>query len=304
MGADGNKQVHAEGRAATIRVCARRSRGATGAGREVRVPGARRASGLRDGRAYTRGRPIARPCTMSKHDLEPGIVTDLADRLTYGGYLRLDRLLAAQQPLSGGTGAAAAPRRDAVHHPAPGVRAVDEADDPRAQGGDRLRARRRARAVLQDPRAREAHPEAAVRAVGGARDADALRVRRVPPGARQFVRLPVRAVPRARVPARQQERADARRVPARRGDVRRARRAAARAVAVRRVPAASRAPRPAGAGRVRRARLHAALRAQSGPRAGLQARSTSTRASGGTPTTCARSWSTSRRASSSGASGT
>ena len=37
-------------------------------------------------------------------DLEPGIVTDLRDRLTYGGYLRLDRLLAAQQPLSGAPG--------------------------------------------------------------------------------------------------------------------------------------------------------------------------------------------------------
>jgi len=36
--------------------------------------------------------------------LEPGIVTDLRDRLTYGGYLRLDRLLDAQQPLSGGAG--------------------------------------------------------------------------------------------------------------------------------------------------------------------------------------------------------
>jgi tryptophan 2,3-dioxygenase len=33
-------------------------------------------------------------------ELEPGIVTDLRDRLTYGGYLRLDRLLDAQQPLS------------------------------------------------------------------------------------------------------------------------------------------------------------------------------------------------------------
>ena len=32
--------------------------------------------------------------------LEPGIVTDLRDRLTYGGYLQLDRLLSAQQPLS------------------------------------------------------------------------------------------------------------------------------------------------------------------------------------------------------------
>ena len=27
---------------------------------------------------------------MSTHDLEPGIVTDLADRLSYGGYLQLD----------------------------------------------------------------------------------------------------------------------------------------------------------------------------------------------------------------------
>src|SRR6476661_10495946 len=36
-------------------------------------------------------------------ELEPGIVTDLRDRLTYGGYLRLDRLLDAQQPVSGGS---------------------------------------------------------------------------------------------------------------------------------------------------------------------------------------------------------
>ena len=34
-------------------------------------------------------------------DLEPGIVTDLRDRLTYGGYLRLDLLLDAQRPMSG-----------------------------------------------------------------------------------------------------------------------------------------------------------------------------------------------------------
>ena len=32
--------------------------------------------------------------------LEDGIHTDLAGRITYGGYLRLDRLLSAQQPLS------------------------------------------------------------------------------------------------------------------------------------------------------------------------------------------------------------
>src|SRR6187200_1777412 len=42
-------------------------------------------------------------------ELEPGIVTDLSDRLTYGGYLHLDRLLDAQHPLSG------APERPARH---------------------------------------------------------------------------------------------------------------------------------------------------------------------------------------------
>jgi len=39
--------------------------------------------------------------------LEPGIVTDLRERLSYGGYLKLDQLLAAQQPLSARDGAAA-----------------------------------------------------------------------------------------------------------------------------------------------------------------------------------------------------
>jgi tryptophan 2,3-dioxygenase len=43
-------------------------------------------------------------------DLEPGIVIDFRDRLSYGGYLQLARLLSAQQPLSGGDGAA--PRHD------------------------------------------------------------------------------------------------------------------------------------------------------------------------------------------------
>ncbi|HEY2967488.1 MAG TPA: tryptophan 2,3-dioxygenase family protein [Casimicrobiaceae bacterium] len=41
---------------------------------------------------------------MSQDRLEPGIVTDFRDRLTYAGYLRLDRLLSAQQPLSGTAG--------------------------------------------------------------------------------------------------------------------------------------------------------------------------------------------------------
>ncbi|GAB3379401.1 tryptophan 2,3-dioxygenase [Lysobacter fragariae] len=36
----------------------------------------------------------------NQRELETGIHTDLAGRTTYGGYLRLDRLLSAQQPLS------------------------------------------------------------------------------------------------------------------------------------------------------------------------------------------------------------
>jgi tryptophan 2,3-dioxygenase len=43
-------------------------------------------------------------------ELEPGIITDLRDRLSYGGYLQLARLLSAQLPLSGGDGVP--PRHD------------------------------------------------------------------------------------------------------------------------------------------------------------------------------------------------
>ena len=44
---------------------------------------------------------------MATRELEPGIVTDLTNRLTYAGYLCLDRLLTSQQPLSGANGAPA-----------------------------------------------------------------------------------------------------------------------------------------------------------------------------------------------------
>ena len=40
------------------------------------------------------------PMTDNRRDLEAGIETDLEGRLTYGGYLRLDVLLTAQQPRS------------------------------------------------------------------------------------------------------------------------------------------------------------------------------------------------------------
>ena len=81
-------------------------------------------------------------------------------------------------------------------------------------GGDRARARRPARSLLQDPRARQADPAPAVRAVGGAGDADAVRVRAVPRRARARLRPAVVPVPRHRVPARQQEPAPARRCTA------------------------------------------------------------------------------------------
>ncbi len=44
--------------------------------------------------------PDSPPATENQRAIEPGIVLDLKDRLTYGGYLCLDQLLAAQQPLS------------------------------------------------------------------------------------------------------------------------------------------------------------------------------------------------------------
>ena len=44
--------------------------------------------------------PVEGPGAAGSRPLESGITTDLRDRLTYAGYLRLDRLLAAQQPRS------------------------------------------------------------------------------------------------------------------------------------------------------------------------------------------------------------
>ena len=44
--------------------------------------------------------PRESPPPENQRAIEPGIVLDLKDRLTYAGYLRLDQLLAAQQPLS------------------------------------------------------------------------------------------------------------------------------------------------------------------------------------------------------------
>src|SRR5213593_176140 len=50
--------------------------------------------------SYTANSPSIAP-PMSHDHLEPGIVTDFRDRLTYAGYLCLEQLLSAQKPLSG-----------------------------------------------------------------------------------------------------------------------------------------------------------------------------------------------------------
>ena len=103
---------------------------------------------------------------MTSRALEPGIVTDLTDRLTYAGYLHLDRLLAAQQPLSGD--ATSPPRHDEmlfiVQHQVSELWMKLMIHELKAAIAC-VRADR-ARRELQDPRARQADPEAAVRACG------------------------------------------------------------------------------------------------------------------------------------------
>ena len=48
----------------------------------------------------SRDPPPVPPLPPNQRPIEAGITTDLTDRLTYGGYLRLDLLLSAQQPIS------------------------------------------------------------------------------------------------------------------------------------------------------------------------------------------------------------
>lgn len=64
---------------------------------------------------------------MSHDCLEPGIVTDLRDRLTYAGYLCLDTRLSAQKPLSGS--GAEQPRHDEMLFIS-GLRAIRSQSQP------------------------------------------------------------------------------------------------------------------------------------------------------------------------------
>ena len=122
--------------------------------------------------------------------------------MSYGGYLDLPTLLSAQRPIS-----------RPEHHDELLFIIQHQTTElwlklvlHELETAARPAARRRARAGAQVRRARQAHPEDAHRAVVGARDAHAHRVRPVPRRARQRERVPVLPVPRGRVRARQQER--------------------------------------------------------------------------------------------------
>ena len=136
--------------------------------------------------------------------------------MTYGGYLQLDRLLSAQQPLSN------PPHHDEmlfiVQHQVAELWMKLMIHELRAAIAH-LRADQ-ARAVPEDPGALQAGAAPADRDVVGAGDADAVGIHGVPRRARPVVGLPVAAVPHDRVPARQQERADAQGVRPRRGQAR------------------------------------------------------------------------------------
>jgi tryptophan 2,3-dioxygenase len=117
---------------------------------------------------------------MAKHPLEPGIVTDFSDRLTYAGYLHLDQLLSSQRPLSGTP--STAPRHDEMlfiiqHQVSELWMKLMLHELKAAIGFVRVD---RARRQLQDALAGQIDPEAAVRAVVGPGDADAVRIRRIP----------------------------------------------------------------------------------------------------------------------------
>ena len=249
-----------------------------------------------------RGRYTAR--AMASHELEPGIVTDLKDRLTYGGYLQLARCSAAQSPLSGADGKPA--RHDEmlfivqhqvselwmklmIHELKAAIAFVrTDALEPCFKILARVKLIQKQLfeqwAVLETLTPSEY--DAFRPSLGASSGFQSAQFRAIEflLGAKHARALDVfrhdDATPRGAV------------------------RAAPRAVALRRVPAPSRAARACRCRRLPRARLHAAVRAQcrSGP--GVPDRLRAIRGSGGTPTTCARSWSTSRRASSSGGSAT
>src|SRR5690606_25526332 len=166
----------------------------------------------------------------------------------------------------------AAPRRDAVHRPAPGFGAVAEDGDPLAVGGARVPAPRPGVALPEGDRALQAGAAPAYRAVVGAGDAHALGIHGVPRRARAVVGLPVAAVPHARVPDGQQECGDAQGVRPRPGGAGAPARGAGRARPVRRAADVPLSLGPRGAAAAPGPRLDPAARARRGLAAGARGR--------------------------------
>ncbi len=128
---------------------------------------------------------------------QEGAQMSFDERMSYGDYLHLERVLDAQEPLSSAHDellfiiqhqTSELWMKLAIHE----IRSTI-ARDPR----------RPAAARLQDAVARRAHLRAADQRVGRAAHDDAQRIYRIPRFARPVVRLPVLAVPRDRIPGGQ-----------------------------------------------------------------------------------------------------
>ena len=236
----------------------------------------------------------------SKRELEDGIQRDFRQDMSYGDYLRLDTLLSAQVPQSD------PPQHDELlfiiqHqtselwlklmvHELRSARALLRTDDL-SPALKRLARVKHIQHTLTD--------QWSVLAT-----LTPQRVRRDPAVPGHLVGVPVGAVPRGRVPARQQERRHGEGVRPRPGRPGGAADAAARAVAVRRVPRPPLPPRVRRPARAARPRLVAALPRPTPGWSTSSPGSTPRRTSTGASTRPARSSSTSRTTSSSGASGT
>ena len=187
-------------------------------------------------------------------------------RLTYGSYLQLSGCWrpAARSPTRRA-------RRAAVHHHPPGLRAVVQAAAARGDrrpGRDAGRRRRPTGVVGPAPAAAHARHRAGAGSAGRrAGDDDPAGLPAVPADAGAGQRLPVRAVPRARVPLRRQGPGVRRAVP--RADRRRSAAAAAPAGgadAVGRVPARARHAAACRSATTRRSPARCAAPPTTGPR--------------------------------------
>src|SRR5690606_7475412 len=191
--------VYSNGRSRGARGRYRCWAAADGAALYIRVPGlaGARATTIVVARARIRAHPGGKSaynaCTsLQKNASHETARTRAHDPQAPGSGQRLLGLPEAR-PAAPGAGAAQrspASRRDAVHHPAPGGGAVDQARHPRDRGRDPVLTAGRSSPRGEALRAREAHPEPALQPVDGARYAHAERIRAVPRQPREGLPLP------------------------------------------------------------------------------------------------------------------